>query len=92
MDDFCIFKLELSNQNDNPDNPNYMPNIDKLYSISELLPIKYERYEIEHSIQKPLNIILSSSPASSPPLYKINTYINNRNSNLKKKNNLENIN
>jgi len=80
MADFCIFKLELSNQNNNPDSPKYVPNTEKLYSISELLPIKYERYELEQSIKEPLNIVLSASPMiSSPILYKINQYFDNRN-------------
>jgi hypothetical protein len=74
MTEFCIFKLELSNQNDNPDVPNNTPNVKKLHSVSEMLPIKYERYT--QSIQHPLKIIISSSPISSSPLlYKINTYL-----------------
>ena len=74
MTEFCIFKLELSNQNDNPDVPNNTPNVKKLHSVSEMLPIKYERYT--QSSQHPLKIIISSSPISSSPLlYKINTYL-----------------
>jgi hypothetical protein len=76
MTDFCIFKLELSNQNDNPDGPNHTPNVNKLHSVSEMLPIKYELYKTAQSIQHPLKIIISSSPISSSPLlYKINTYL-----------------
>lgn len=76
MTDFCIFKLELSNQNDNPDVPNHTPNVKKLHSVSEMLPIKYERYKSAQSIQHPLKIIISSSPIStSPMLYKINRYL-----------------
>ena len=88
MDDFCIFKLELSKQNDNPDVPNYTPNVGKLQSISEMLPIKYERYKTEQSIQHPLKIIISASPISTSPfLYKINTYFKNKD---KKKTNWNN--
>ena len=77
MTDFCIFKLELSNQNDNPDVPNHTPNVKKLHSVSEMLPIKYKLYT--QSIQHPLKIIISSSPISSSPLlYKINTYLKNK--------------
>ena len=80
MDDFCMFKLELSKQNDNPDIPNYTPNINRLQYVSDMLPLKYERYMIEQSIQQPLNILMSSSPISSSPLlYKINTYFKNKN-------------
>jgi hypothetical protein len=79
MDDFCIFKLELSIQNDNPDIPNYTPNVNKLYSVSEMLPIKYERYEIEQSRKQPLKIIISASPiSSSPAFYRIDAYLNKR--------------
>jgi hypothetical protein len=85
MTDFCIFKLELSKQNDNPDIPNYMPNVKKLHSVSEMLPIKYERYNTAQSVQQPLKLIISSSPISSSPLlYKINTYLKNRNKNRNK--------
>jgi hypothetical protein len=80
MNDFCIFKLELSKQNDNPDVPNYTPNVKNLRSVSEMLPIKYERYKTEQLVQRPLKIIISSSPISSSPLlYKINTYLKNKN-------------
>ena len=80
MNDFYMFKLELSKQNDKPDVPNYSPNVDKLQSISDMLPIKYERYKTEQSIQLPLKILMSSSPIStSPLLYKINTYLENIN-------------
>jgi hypothetical protein len=80
MDEFCMFRLELSKQNDNPDVPNYTPNVEKLQSVSEMLPIKYERYKTEQSIQLPLQILISSSPIStSPLLYKINTYFKNKN-------------
>jgi hypothetical protein len=80
MTDFCIFKLELSNQNDNPDVPNYNPNVEKLESVSEMLPIKYELYKTEQSVQLPLKIVMSTSPISmSPLLYKINTYFKNKN-------------
>ena len=79
MAEFCIFKLELSNQNDNPDVPNHTPNVKKLHSVSEMLPIKYELYKTAQSIQHPLKIIISSSPISSSPLlYKINTYLKNK--------------
>ena len=79
MDEFCMFRLELSKQNDNPDVPNYTPNVEKLQSVSEMLPIKYERYKTEQSIQLPLQILISSSPIStSPLLYKINTYLKNK--------------
>ena len=79
MGDFCMFKLELSKQNDNPDIPNYTPNVRKLQSISEMLPIKYERYKTEQSIKHPLKIIISASPISTSPfLYKINTYFKNK--------------
>jgi hypothetical protein len=86
MDEFCIFKLELSNQNNNPDSPNHVPNTERLYSISELLPLKYERYELEQSIKEPLKIVLSTSPLiSSPILYKINKYFDNQHKKLNKK-------
>ena len=86
MGDFCVFKLELSNQNNDPDSPKNVPNTERLYSISELLPIKYERYELEQSIQKPLKIVLSSSPIiSSPILHKINQYLDNQNKKINKK-------
>lgn len=86
MGDFCVFKLELSNQNNDPDSPKNVPNTERLYSISELLPIKYERYELEQSIKEPLKIILSSSPMiSSPILYKINQYLDNQHKKINKK-------
>ena len=86
MGDFCIFKLELSNQNNDPDSPKNVPNTERLYSISELLPIKYERYELEQSIKEPLKIVLSSSPMiSSPILYKINQYLDNQHKKINKK-------
>ena len=86
MGDFCVFKLELSNQNNDPDSPKNVPNTERLYSISELLPIKYERYELEQSIKEPLKIVLSSSPMiSSPILYKINQYLDNQHKKINKK-------
>lgn len=76
MSDFCIFKLELSNQKDNPDVPS-IPNNKKLTSISELLQLKYERFNIKYSQDKSIDLIMSSSPVnSSPILLKINTYFN----------------
>ena len=92
MDEFCIFKLELSNQNNDPDSPKNVPNTKRLYSISELLPLKYERYELEQSIKEPLKIVLSSSPIiSSPILYKINQYLDNQHKNVNKKRVIEQI-
>ncbi len=80
MDDLCIFKLELSNENDIPDIPNNTPNTSNLYSISEMLPIKYQIYKMEKKHEKPLNIITSKSPVSSSPLiYRIKSYINKQN-------------
>ena len=80
MDDLCIFKLELSNENDIPDVPNNIPNTSKLHTISEMLPIKYQIYKMEKKHEQPLNIITSASPVtSSPLLYQIKSYINKRN-------------
>ena len=39
MDELCIFKLELSNENNIPDAPNNTPNAGNLYTISEMLPM-----------------------------------------------------
>jgi hypothetical protein len=78
MGDFCIFKLELSNQNDNPDIPS-IPNNRKLGSMRELLSLKYERYNVKYSQDKPVELIMSSSPlVSSPILLKINTYFSKK--------------
>ena len=81
MDELCIFKLELSNENDIPDSPN-TPKTINLYSISEMLPIKYQIYKMEQKYKKPLNIITTISPASSSPLIThIKSYLNKRNLN-----------
>ena len=76
MGDFCIFKLELSSQNDNPDIPSNPNNTE---SIIELLPFKYEQYNVKYSQDKPLKLIMSTSPViSSPILLKINTYFSKK--------------
>lgn len=78
MGDFCIFKLELSSQNDNPDIPSN-PNNRSTESIIELLPLKYEQYNVKYSQDKPLKLIMSTSPVSSSPiLLKINTYFSKK--------------
>lgn len=78
MGDFCIFKLELSSQNDNPDIPS-TPNNRNTESIFELLPLKYEQYNVKNSKVKPVKLIMSTSPdMSSPILLKIHTYFSKK--------------
>ena len=83
MDDFCVFKLELSNENDIPDIPDIpdnSPNVKDLYYVSDMLPVKYKRYKMKQKEEQPLNIITSASPISSSPLMlNINNYFKNKN-------------
>ena len=79
MDELCIFKLELSNENDIPDSPNNRHNTSYLHSISEFLPIKYQIYQMKKQHEQPLNIITSHSPISNSPLITLlQSYIKNQ--------------
>ena len=81
MSEFCIFKMELSNENDIQDIPNNIPNKGKLLYVSDMLSLKYDRFTRQRYKEPPLEIITSKSPISSSPLIlEINKYLN---SNLK---------
>ena len=81
MDELCIFKLELSNDNHIPDDPQTPTNRYKsnINFTSEMLSVKYQLYKLKKQKEVPLNIVISHSPISSSPiLTHIKSYIHTK--------------